>query len=143
MYLDRLLSYGYLLREDGKSRSLRVNADLMNDRAAVLTVLDRDPCLNGEAKEKCTLGMAAVELSCKTKELFLMRVGDNKHSLPENAWLLCKPAREGDKGLFFLENENTDTDPSASDQSPASVCVLAILDADAVTPLDFGENAKK
>ena len=35
MYLDRLLSYGILLREDGKSRSLRVNAAFLEEAEGI------------------------------------------------------------------------------------------------------------
>lgn len=123
MYLDRLLSYGVLLREDGKCRSLRVNAELLETERNLVPILCGD--------EGNSLPAFALLRHWKgdTAGLFLRRIGKNHCNLPEDAWLLCsKGANEGNV-LFALSQDLTgnlyaDNDLSVKARAGGVVAIL-------------------
>lgn len=126
MYLERLLEYGYLLREDGKSRSLRVNT-AMYAREEQIPVVDAERIRPGEAWEDSIQGYTSIRKFHLEKDMFLMRIGQNAFQIPMDAYLLCKVPNE---------KETKRTAPSVFTSLGHSLHmkaqVLAILDADTV-----------
>lgn len=125
MYLERLLEYGYLLREDGKSRSLRVNTAMYEQKEGI-PIVDAERIRLEEAWESSIQGYTNIRKFHLEKGVFLMRIGQNAFQLPVDAYLLCKVPndeknRTAPSVFAFLEHS-----------LHMKARVLAILDADTV-----------
>ncbi len=125
MYLDRLLSYGILLREDGKSRSLRVNAAFLEEAEGIPILDPADVSHVAKIRHQRE----------EETELFLRRVGENPYHLPRDAWLLCSKEISAAKRCLFLLPKDLLGVPLPTDQAEKEEiggAVLAILAVDEV-----------
>lgn len=106
MYLDRLLSYGILLRESGKSRSLRVSENdappVPSLSARAIPVLKEGVILSRSLTEDCFEGAFHVDL-CEGREekaLVALSAKGNTVGLPDTAMAIVSVGSEATRGAW-------------------------------------------
>lgn len=134
LYLDRLLACGALLRESGKSRSLRVNPEF-SDFVSDLSGSRRIPVIGASGAHTAVLHLPVSDGT----SFFLRRAGENAFGIDPDAWLLC---REGNgsqnNGLFLCRTSSESSLCRSSDTADArsqdrTATVFAILDRSMVS----------
>ena len=138
MYLDRLLSYGVLCRESGKSRSLRLVEDAFAPALQVYFVKIAKESGNGILTKGCFSGAVMIALPRTDKELFAFYAATSACGVEPGDLCIAESGGELDMEKPCVFSDGRDGFLIASSTSVSGKEILGLL----VAVLPANEAAK-